>query len=176
MQATEATRTPAEASAAATTAIIVAFFADAVAAGYSEDAMRTTFECGMDGVAAVVSTKIVAARAQNSSGTDAQIDSWIVNKYKDKVAAAMAAYLEKNMIGEKMYPKVQNSNVLSVYAVSLIGIHMTLRNPDLAGKITGMLLDGMETSELLHLLESQDALNSKIEEAISVLEASATGN
>ena len=91
MQATEATRTPAEASAAATTAIIVAFFADAVAAGYSEDAMRTTFECGMDGVAAVVSTKIVSARAQNSSGTDAQIDAWIVNKYKDAVAAAVAA-------------------------------------------------------------------------------------
>jgi len=64
----------------------------------------------------------------------------------------------KNMIGEKLYPQV----------------HM--RNQELAGKITGMLLDGMETSELLHLLESQDALDNKIEEAISVLEASATGN
>ena len=30
--------------------------------------------------------------------------------------------------------------------------------PALAGKITGMLLDGMDTSELLHLLESPDSL------------------
>jgi hypothetical protein len=90
-----ATLAPAEASAAATTAIIVAFFADAVAAGYSEDAMRTTFECGLDDVAAAISTTIVKTRAQNSSGTDAQIDAWIVNKYKDKVAAATAAYAEQ---------------------------------------------------------------------------------
>ena len=80
-------------SAAATTATIVAFFADAIKEGYSEDAMRTTFECGMDDVAAAISTTIVKTRAQNSSGTDAQIDAWIVNKYKDKVAAATAAYV-----------------------------------------------------------------------------------
>lgn len=39
----------------------------------------------------------------------------------------------------------------------------------LAGKITGMLLEGLDMSELLHLVESRDAANSKIGEAYSTL-------
>ena len=46
--------------------------------------------------------------------------------------------------------------------------------PALAGKITGMLLDGMDTSELLHLLESPDSLQARIREALEVLEAHKT--
>ena len=70
-------------------------------------------------------------------------------------AAALANATEeqqKNMIGERLYPLIQRSQ------------------PELAGKITGMLLE-MDNPELLHLLESPDALNAKVSEAIHVLEA-----
>jgi polyadenylate-binding protein len=40
----------------------------------------------------------------------------------------------------------------------------------LAGKITGMLLE-IDNAELLHMLENQQALKVKMEEAVSVLEA-----
>ena len=60
----------------------------------------------------------------------------------------------KNMIGERLYPLVKTSE------------------PTLCGKITGMLLDGMETAELLHLLENQRALSLKINEAMEVLRES----
>ncbi|GAA5867798.1 hypothetical protein JCM8547_005241 [Rhodosporidiobolus lusitaniae] len=58
---------------------------------------------------------------------------------------------QKQMLGEALYPK----------------IHTT--QPELAGKITGMLLE-MDSSELLYLLENDDALEAKIKEALDVLE------
>jgi len=57
---------------------------------------------------------------------------------------------QKQMLGEALYPR----------------IHETV--PEMAGKITGMLLE-MDNSELLHLLENDEALNGKVSEAIQVL-------
>ena len=54
------------------------------------------------------------------------------------------------MIGESLFPQVANLQ------------------PDLAGKITGMLLE-MDNSELLLLIESPDALEAKVDEAVEVL-------
>jgi len=66
-------------------------------------------------------------------------------------ALANASPMEqKQMLGEVIYMKIAPSQ------------------PDLAGKITGMLLE-MDNSELLHLLEAPEAMNAKVNEALAVL-------
>merc|ERR1719393_493367 len=72
----------------------------------------------------------------------------------DLSAATLAAAppeQQKQLLGERLFPLIQNIE------------------PQLAGKITGMLLE-MDNGELLNLLESPDALNAKIMEALSVLQ------
>lgn len=69
-----------------------------------------------------------------------------------KALAAAPEEQKKQMIGERLFPLVKASQ------------------PSLAGKITGMLLE-MDNGELIHLLESKPALDEKVAEAISVLEA-----
>jgi len=62
---------------------------------------------------------------------------------------------QKQMLGERLFPLIQ-------------GLY-----PDLAGKITGMLLE-IDNSELVHMLEHQESLKSKVEEAVAVLQAHKT--
>uniref|UniRef100_A0A8C6NYT8 Polyadenylate-binding protein n=1 Tax=Nothobranchius furzeri TaxID=105023 RepID=A0A8C6NYT8_NOTFU len=66
--------------------------------------------------------------------------------------AAAPVMDQKQLLGERLYPMIH-------------ALH-----PNLAGKITGMLLE-IDNSELLHMLESPESLNSKVEEAIAVLQA-----
>eukprot|EP00747_Dinoflagellata_sp_TGD_P124253 gnl/TRDRNA2_/TRDRNA2_173959_c2_seq25.p1 gnl/TRDRNA2_/TRDRNA2_173959_c2~~gnl/TRDRNA2_/TRDRNA2_173959_c2_seq25.p1 ORF type:complete len:682 (-),score=192.16 gnl/TRDRNA2_/TRDRNA2_173959_c2_seq25:80-1909(-) len=70
-------------------------------------------------------------------------------------AAALAAAppgIQKQMLGERLFPAISKYQ------------------PELAGKITGMMLE-MDNSELLILLESEGQLKHKIEEAMRVLES-----
>jgi len=66
--------------------------------------------------------------------------------------AAAPPHEQKQMLGERLFPLIQR-----MY-------------PDLAGKITGMLLE-IDNSELLHMLEHQESLKAKVEEAVAVLQA-----
>lgn len=70
-------------------------------------------------------------------------------------AAALAAAppaVQKQMLGEKLFPAIAKLQ------------------PELAGKITGMMLE-MDNSELLILLESEQQLRYKVDEALRVLQA-----
>merc|ERR1719437_189091 len=69
--------------------------------------------------------------------------------------AAAPPAVQKQMIGEKIYPAIARFQ------------------PELAGKITGMMLE-MDNSELLMLLESESQLKGKVDEAMRVLESQRT--
>lgn len=66
--------------------------------------------------------------------------------------AAAPPQEQKQMLGERLFPLIQR-----MY-------------PELAGKITGMLLE-IDNSELLHMLEHNESLKAKVEEAVAVLQA-----
>jgi polyadenylate-binding protein len=66
--------------------------------------------------------------------------------------AAADAGEQKQMLGERLYPLIAN-----------------MHQND-AGKITGMLLE-IDNSELLHMLEHNESLKAKVDEAVAVLQA-----
>jgi polyadenylate-binding protein len=70
------------------------------------------------------------------------------------VLAAATPAQAKQMLGERLFGQIVQSQ------------------PQLAGKVTGMLLE-LDNTELLHLIESPEALNGKIGEALTALEAAA---
>lgn len=59
---------------------------------------------------------------------------------------------QKQMLGERLFPLIRD-----IY-------------PELAGKITGMLLE-IDNSDLLHMLEDRTSLKAKLDEAVAVLQA-----
>jgi len=67
----------------------------------------------------------------------------------------------KRMIGESLYPK--------------IGQLLDDPNKSRAGKITGMLLEALDSAELVNLLEDSKALDEKLAEALRVLNEAEQG-
>jgi len=77
--------------------------------------------------------------------------------FPELTAASLAALpptAQKQLLGEKLFSQI------------------AVTRPEQAPKITGMLLE-LDNSELLHLLETPDALQAKILEALTALNASA---
>ncbi|EGI70257.1 Polyadenylate-binding protein 1 [Acromyrmex echinatior] len=66
--------------------------------------------------------------------------------------AAAPPQEQKQMLGERLFPLIHDMN------------------PQLTGKITGMLLE-IDNSELLHMLEHKESLKAKVDEAVAVLQA-----
>lgn len=66
--------------------------------------------------------------------------------------ASAAPGMKKQMLGEQLYPRI------------------ALLEPAAAGKVTGMMLE-MDPEEVLKLLERQDLLKNKVDEAMKVLSA-----
>ena len=76
-----------------------------------------------------------------------QANQALVVPGQDPLTASMLAAAppqeQKQMLGERLFPLIQRMH------------------PDLAGKITGMLLE-IDNSELLHMLESTESLKAKV--------------
>jgi polyadenylate-binding protein len=81
-----------------------------------------------------------------------QIQQPILDPRGDMLAnlANLPLKQQKQFLGEKLFPLVH------------------LAQPQLASKITGMLLE-MDNGDILHLLDSEEALHSKIDEAVNAL-------
>ncbi|XP_037941390.1 polyadenylate-binding protein isoform X2 [Teleopsis dalmanni] len=79
----------------------------------------------------------------------------IHQKGQDKILASLLANAkpqeQKQLLGERLYPLIERMH------------------SHLAGKITGMLLE-IENTELLHMIEDNEALKAKVEEAVAVLQ------
>jgi len=86
--------------------------------------------------------------AQTTALTPAQADG--LPSISPATLANASTMEQKQMLGEVLYMRIAPSQ------------------PELAGKITGMLLE-MDNTELLHLLDAPDALNAKVGEALVVL-------
>ncbi|KAI8141666.1 hypothetical protein BJV82DRAFT_618643 [Fennellomyces sp. T-0311] len=100
---------------------------------------------GNSGTAAAATTNGAAAPQEQQQANGA-------NTLTAAALAAAAPEVQKQMLGERLYPLIHASQ------------------PEYSGKITGMLLE-MDNSELLNLLEDQSALDAKITEAMEVLKA-----
>lgn len=93
----------------------------------------------------------------NVPSGSAQVESGaVVVQGQEPLTSSMLAAAppqeQKQLLGERLFPLIHQMH------------------PDMAGKITGMLLE-IDNAELLHMLESRESLRSKVDEAVAVLQA-----
>jgi polyadenylate-binding protein len=79
------------------------------------------------------------------------IDQAIPNSALAQVLATLSPEDQKRVCGEKIYPSIAKSQ------------------PNLAEKITGMILESSYVEELIRLIEDPEALKEKVDEAMKVL-------
>ncbi|ERL87239.1 hypothetical protein D910_04637 [Dendroctonus ponderosae] len=100
---------------------------------------------------------------QRSSGPTARPNSKYTTRHGPEVSITdprlnhAAPQEQKQIIGEQLFSIVEKLK------------------PELAGKITGMLLE-IDNSELLNMIKNHESLRAKVEEAIAVLEAHKASN
>ncbi|GFO13914.1 polyadenylate-binding protein [Plakobranchus ocellatus] len=137
--------------------ILVGYFMPVVATGGSPmNVTIASMACGPAGARAANPCGCRQMGAQGLGPSVQQSQQSVVIAGQDPLTATMLAAAppqeQKQMLGERLFPLIQ-------------GMY-----PDLAGKITGMLLE-IDNSELLHMLESHESLEMKVEEAVAVLQA-----
>uniref|UniRef100_A0A8C5WHJ8 Poly(A) binding protein cytoplasmic 1 like n=1 Tax=Leptobrachium leishanense TaxID=445787 RepID=A0A8C5WHJ8_9ANUR len=97
-----------------------------------------------------------APQMGNSSHYQQVAEPAVIMQGQDPLTTSMLAGAppqeQKQMLGERIYPLIHEMHA------------------GLAGKITGMLLE-IDNSELLHMLESPETLQTKVDEAVEVLKA-----
>lgn len=99
-----------------------------------------------------VAAAAAVAAQQASQATQAAVHIQGQEPLTASMLAEATPHDQKQMLGERLFPLIHR-----MY-------------PDLAGKITGMLLE-IDNSELLHMLEHHESLKAKVEEAVAVLQA-----
>lgn len=80
------------------------------------------------------------------------IKFWVLFEFESSTGLLIVFHIQ--MLGEQLYPLVE----------SVEPVH--------ASKVTGMLLE-MDQTEVLHLIESPEALKTKVAEAMAVLQEAA---
>ncbi|XP_009786468.1 polyadenylate-binding protein 3-like [Nicotiana sylvestris] len=104
---------------------------------------------------------IMPAPFDASAMTSSTLDIQRTNPVPPSTLASSLAFAspedQHRMLGEQLFPLVERIE------------------RDHAGKVTGMLLE-MDQTEVLHLIESSDALNKKVSEAMDVLRLAGPGS
>jgi polyadenylate-binding protein len=102
------------------------------------------------------SAPVTTATTSSTSSTGAQPESVVAETSSSAVTLELlqpySVEDQKTILGDRLYPLIEQTK------------------PDLAGKITGMILDSSSVEEMVQLVNDPKALKAKVEEAIKVLQ------